>query len=106
MVLSGGRGLKLIYEETLNKMEIDKSRIEQSSTSFRGIILSREARCAGIITLDVVFGTPENYRSEEIAFQVTLFSSGYHALLGREAFTIFQMAPSIVWRLKATLSPA
>ena len=54
---------------------------------------SREARCAGKITLDVVFGTPNNYSFEEITFQVALFSSGYHALLGREAFTIFQAVP-------------
>ena len=93
VLMDGGSGLNLIYEETLNKMEIDKSRIEQSSTTFRGIIPSREARCAGKITLDVVFGTPENYRSEEITFQVAPFSSGYHALLGREAFTISQPIP-------------
>ena len=74
-------------------MEIDRSRIEQSSTTFRGIIPSREARCAGKITLDVVFGTPENYRSKEITFQEAPFNSRYHALLGREAFTIFQAIP-------------
>ena len=38
----------------------------------------------------MVFGTPENYRSEEITFQVAPFNSGYHALLGCEAFMIFQ----------------
>ena len=58
VLMDSGSGLNVIYEETLNKMEIDKSRIEQSSTTFRGIIPSREARCAGKITLDVVFGTP------------------------------------------------
>ena len=57
VLMDGGSGLNLIYEETLQKMEIDWSRIEQSSTTFRGIIPSREARCAGKITLDVVFGT-------------------------------------------------
>ena len=36
---------------------------------------------------------PKNYRSEEITFQVAPFNSGYHALLGREAFTIFQAIP-------------
>ena len=41
----------------------------------------------------MVLGTPENYRSEEITFQVAPFSRGYHALLGREAFTIFQAIP-------------
>ena len=64
VLMDGGSRLNLIYEETLRKMEIDKSRIEQSTT-FRGIIPSREARCAGKITVDVVFGTPENYRSKE-----------------------------------------
>ena len=87
--MDDGSGLNLIYEETLNKMEIDRSRIEQSSTTFRGIIPSQEARCARKITLGVVFGTPENYRSEEITFQVAPFNSGYHALLGRDAFTRF-----------------
>ena len=74
-------------------MEIDRRRIEQSSTTFRGTIPSREARCAGKITLDIVFGTLENYRSEEITFQVAPFNSGYHALLGRGAFTRFQVVP-------------
>ena len=31
--------------------------------------------------------------TREITFQVAPFSSGYHALLGREAFTIFQAVP-------------
>ena len=40
-LMDGGSGLNLIYEETLRKMEIGESRIEQSSTTFRGIIPSR-----------------------------------------------------------------
>ena len=91
--MDGGSGLNLIYEETPQKMEIDWSCIERSSTTFRGIIPSREPRYAGKITLDVVFGTPENYRSEEITFQMAPFNSGYHALLGHEAFTIFEAIP-------------
>ena len=47
VLMDGGSGLNLIYEEPLQKMEIDRNRIEQSSTTFRGIIPSREARCAG-----------------------------------------------------------
>ena len=33
VLMDGGSGLNLIYEETLRKMEIDKSRIEHSSTA-------------------------------------------------------------------------
>ncbi len=93
VLMDGGSRLNLIYEDTLDKMEIDRSRIEQSSTTFWGIIPSREARCTGKIMLDVVFGTPENYRSEEITFQVAPFNNGYHALLERDAFTRFQAIP-------------
>ena len=93
VLMDGGSGLNLIYEETLQKMEIDWNRIVRSSTTFRGIIPSWEARYTGKITLDVVFGMPDNYRSKEVTFQVAPFSSGYHALLGREAFTSFQAIP-------------
>ena len=34
VLMDGGRGLNLIYEDTLNKMQIDRSRIEQSNTTF------------------------------------------------------------------------
>ena len=47
----------------------------------------------GKIKLDMVFGTPENYRSEELLFHVAPFNSGYYALLGRDAFTRFQAIP-------------
>ena len=43
--------------------------------------------------LDVVFGTPENYKSEELLFHVVPFNSGYHAILGRDAFSRFQAIP-------------
>ena len=38
----------------------------------------------------MVFGTAENYRSEEVTFRIVSFGSGYHALLGRGAFSTFQ----------------
>ena len=43
VLMDGGSGLNIIYEDTLNKMEKDRSRIEQSCTTLRGIIPSREA---------------------------------------------------------------
>ena len=43
----------------------------------------------GSVTLEVVFGTPDNFRSEELIFDIVPFCSGYHALLGRTAFARF-----------------
>ena len=52
-----------------------------------------EARCIGSITLEVVFGSPDNYRTEELIFDIVHFRSNYHALLGRTAFARFNVVP-------------
>ena len=60
-----------------------------------------EARCTGSLTLEVVFGSPDNFRSEDLIFDIVPFCSGYHALLGRTAFTRFNAVPHYAYlRLK------
>ena len=53
-----------------------------TKTTFKGVIPGVEAHCTGSITLEVVFGSPDNFRSEELIFDIVPFHSGYHALLG------------------------
>ena len=74
-------------------MGIDPSRIKPTRTTFKGIIPGVEANCTGSVTLDVVFGSPDNFRSEELIFDIVPFHSGYHALLGRTAFAKFNAVP-------------
>ena len=52
-----------------------------------------EANCTGSVTLEVVFGSLDNFRSEELIFDIVLFRIGYHALLGRTAFAKFNAVP-------------
>ena len=47
----------------------------------------------GQITLPVTFGTPSNYRTEFIKFEVADFDSSYHAILGRLALAKFMAIP-------------
>ena len=47
----------------------------------------------GSITLEVVFGSPDNFRSEELIFDIVPFRSGYHALLGRTTFARLNSVP-------------
>ena len=47
----------------------------------------------GQITLPVTFGTPSNYRTEFIKFEVANFDSSYHAILGRPALAKFMAIP-------------
>ena len=37
----------------------------------------------------MTFGSPDNFRSEDLLFNIAPFRSGYHALLGRTAFACF-----------------
>ena len=74
-------------------MGIDPSRIKPTKTTFKGVIPGVEACCTGSITLEVVFGSPDNFRSKELIFDIVPFRSGYHALVGRTAFARFNVVP-------------
>ena len=74
-------------------MGIDPSRIKPTKTTFKGVIPGVETHCTGSITLEVVFGSPNNFRSEELIFDIVPFHSGYHTLLGRNAFAKFNVVP-------------
>ena len=75
-------GLNLLYQDTVRKMGIDPSRIKPTKTTFKGVIPGVEAHCTGSITLEVVFESPDNFRSEELIFDIVPFRSGYYTLLG------------------------
>ena len=45
------------------------------------------------LLLEVVFGSPDNFRREKLTFHLAPFESSYQALLGREAFARFNAIP-------------
>jgi hypothetical protein len=45
------------------------------------------------ITLPITFGTPTNYRTKFIQFEVADFETSYHAILGRPALVKFMAIP-------------
>ena len=93
VLMDGGSSLNLLYQDTVRKMGIDPSRIKPTKTTFKGVIPGVEENCIGSITLEVVFGSPDNFRSEELIFDIVPFCSGYHALLGRTAFAKLNAVP-------------
>ena len=93
VLMDGGSSLNLLYQDTVRKMGLDLSRIKPTKTTFKGVILGVEARCTGSITLEVVFGSPDNFQIKVLIFNIVHFHSGYHALLGRTAFARFNAVP-------------
>ena len=51
------------------------------------------AKCIGSLLLEVVFGSPDNFRREKLTFHVAPFKSSYQASLGQEAFVRFNAIP-------------
>ena len=93
VLMDGDSSLNLIYEDTVHRMGINRSRISPSNTTFEGVIPGVDAYGRGSIMLEVTFGSPGNSRSEELLFTIAPFQSGYHALLGRTAFARFNALP-------------
>ena len=72
---------------------IDPTTIRHSRTSFKGVAPGPYARCTGSLLLEVMFGSPDNFRREKLTFHVAPFKSSYQASLGREAFVRFNAIP-------------
>ena len=87
--MDGGSSLNLIYQDTIRKMGIDPTKICLSNTTLKGVTPGPGAHCTGSLLLEVIFGFPDNFRSENLTFHIAPFQSGYQALLGREAFARF-----------------
>ena len=83
----------LIYQDTIRGMRLDPTQIRHSNTTFKGVMPVPGARCTGSLLLQVTFGSLDNFRREHLTFHITPFQSGYHALLGREAFARFNAIP-------------
>ena len=64
VLMDGGSSLNLLYQDTVCKMGIDPSRIKPTKTTFKGVIPGVDARCTGSITLEVVFGSPDNFEAK------------------------------------------
>jgi hypothetical protein len=91
--MDGGSSLNLIYADTLRKIKIPMNNLLPTETSFHGIVPGKPTYPLGAIHLDVIFGTPSNFRKEKIEFEVVDWPSQYHIILGRPTFARFMVVP-------------
>jgi hypothetical protein len=91
--MDGGSGLNLIFASTVKNMGITIKMLEESDTCFHGIVPTLPAYSLGKISLNVVFGKPDNFRKERIEFEVVNWESQYHAILRRPAYAKFMAVP-------------
>ena len=93
VLMDGGSDLNLLYQDTIRKLEVNPATIRHDNTSFQGITPGPDTQSMGSLSLEVMFGSPDNFRSEKLTFHIAPFISHYQALLGREAFARFNAIP-------------
>jgi hypothetical protein len=81
--------------------------LTKSSSPFYGIVLGNAAIPLGSVVLSVTFGeSRDNYRTEYVKFEVAVFVTSYHAILGRPAIAKFMGVPHYTYLVLKMLSPA
>ena len=91
--MDGDSDLNLLYQDTVRKMGLNQAIIRHGNTSFQGVTPGPDTHSMGSLSLEVMFGSPDNFRSEMLTFHIAPFISRYQALLGREAFARFNAIP-------------
>ena len=90
--MDGGSDLNLLYQDTIRKLGVNPA-IRHGNTSFQGVTPGPDTQSMGSLSLEVTFSSPDNFRSKNLTFHIAPFVSRYEALLGREAFTHFNVIP-------------
>src|SRR5438105_217080 len=99
VLIDGGSGLNILFAKTLDDMKIPRSELKRSRAPFHGVIPGTSATPLGTIKPPVTFGSRENFRTEDISFEVTDFEVAYHAILGRPALAKFMAVPHYTYML-------
>ena len=60
----------------------------------------------GKVTLPVTFGSPSNFRTEKIQFELVNFKRPYHCVLGRQAFAKFMATPHYTYNTMKLSGPS
>ena len=71
--MDDGSSLNLIYQDTIRKMGIDPTKICLSNTTLKGLTPGPGAHCTGSLLLNVIFGSPDNFRHEHLTFHIARF---------------------------------
>nr|AAM00949.1 Putative retroelement [Oryza sativa Japonica Group]AAP52913.1 retrotransposon protein, putative, Ty3-gypsy subclass [Oryza sativa Japonica Group] len=104
-LIDGGSALNILFAKTLDDMQIPRSELKPSNAPFHGVIPGLSATPLGQITLPVTFGTRENFRTENISFEVADFETAYHAILGRPALAKFMAVPHYTYMMMKMPGP-
>ena len=90
MLVDGGSGLNILSAKLVDKLQITEDQLAPTR-SFLGVNPGA-TQPWGKIELPVTFGTKDNYRTENIIFDVADIALPYNSIIGRPALVKFMVA--------------
>jgi hypothetical protein len=95
----GGSNINVTFPRTLQGLGVHLKELHESDTPFFGIVPTEGEYPLGHIYMPVTFGTPENYRTEFLRFEVANFDYGYNAIIGRPGLAKFMAIPHYTYMI-------
>jgi hypothetical protein len=90
VLVDGGSSINVTFPRTLLGLGVALKELHESDTPFFGIVPTEGEYLLGHV---VTFGTPENYRTEFLRFEVASFDYVYNAIIGRPGLAKFMAIP-------------
>jgi hypothetical protein len=97
VLVDGGSSINVTFPRTLQGLGVALKELHESDTPFFGIVPTEGEYPLGHIYMSVTFGTPENYRTEFLRFEVASFDCGYNAIIGRPGLAKFMAIPQYTY---------
>jgi hypothetical protein len=94
-----GSNINVTFPRTLQGLGVHLKELRESDTPFFGIVPTEGEYPLGHIYMPVTFGTPENYRTEFLRFEVANFDYGYNAIIGRPGLAKFMAIPHYTYMI-------
>jgi hypothetical protein len=93
VLVDGGSSINVTFPRTLLALGVPLKDLTESDTPFFGIVPTKGEYPLGHIYMLVTFGTPENYKTEFLRFEVAHFYCRYNAIIGRPGLAKFMAIP-------------
>jgi hypothetical protein len=92
VLVDRGSSINVTFPQTLLGLGVLKE-LHESDTPFFDIVPTKGEYPLGHIYMSITFGTPENYRTEFLRFEVASFDCGYNTIISRPGLAKFMAIP-------------
>jgi hypothetical protein len=99
VLVDEGSRINITFPRTLQGLGVPLKELHESDTPFFGIVPTEGEYPLGHIYMSVTFGTPENYRTEFLRFEVANFDCGYNAIISRPGLAKFMAIPHYTYMI-------